>query len=133
MFRSWFGKKPVPLSGAPAVRRLKSYSAGSGFVYQYTYEGQRPLEGLAGLEFVFSASADRKTWQPVSIAVEQRGVRAWERTHARTLSSSEWYALAKMALFAAFDERATPADLFGEAVPVREPEVTAILQTLGLE
>ena len=41
MLRNFFTKKPLPLTGAPAVRRLKSYSAQSGYVYQYFYEGQR--------------------------------------------------------------------------------------------
>ena len=35
-------KKDAPLTGAPAVRRQKTYSAESGYVYQYFYEGQRP-------------------------------------------------------------------------------------------
>jgi hypothetical protein len=43
MLRNFFSKKPLPLTGAPAVRRLKSYSAQSGYVYQYFYEGQRPF------------------------------------------------------------------------------------------
>ena len=46
MFRNFFSKKPLPLTGAPAVRRLKSYSAQSGYVYQYFYEGQRPFSQL---------------------------------------------------------------------------------------
>jgi hypothetical protein len=54
MFRRFFAPKPVPLSGAPAIRRMKTYSAQSGYVYQYFYEVQRP-----GTEFVFSVSADR--------------------------------------------------------------------------
>ena len=35
MFRSLFSRKDAPLAGAPAVRRLKTYSARSGYVYQY--------------------------------------------------------------------------------------------------
>jgi len=40
-------KKEAPLTGAPAVRRQKTYSAESGYVYQYFYEGQRPASATA--------------------------------------------------------------------------------------
>ena len=43
---SWFkrlfgGEDAVPLRGAPEVRREMSYSADTGYVYQYFYEGYR--------------------------------------------------------------------------------------------
>jgi hypothetical protein len=131
VFEKWFGKKIVPLTGAPPVRRLKSYSAASGYVYQYAYEGQRTTG--AGIEYVFSASADRKTWADVSVRVGADAVRDWEREHGRELSATEWYALAKMSLFAAFDERADPAALRAEPVIVRAADVAGIIETLGLE
>ena len=56
----------------------------------------------------------------------------WEQSHARELSATERYAVAKMALFQAFDERATP-ELMKQEVRVRAADVTAILDTLGLE
>src|SRR5215471_7559985 len=110
MLRNFFSKKPQPLTGAPAVRRLKSYSAQSGYVYQYFYEGQRPFRsgGESGIEYVFTVSADRKTYHPVSVMVMEAALAAWEQTHERALSSTERYAIGKMALFQAFDERGTP-------------------------
>ena len=134
MLRDFFSKKPLPLTGAPAVRRLKSYSAQSGYVYQYCHEGQRPFRGggESGTEFVFTVSADRKTWHPVSVLVSDEALRAWQQTHAHPLSSTERYAVAKMALFQAFDERATP-DLMKLEVRLRAADVAAILETLGLE
>ncbi len=132
MFRGWFAKKALPLTGAPPVRRLKSFSAQSGYVYQYVYKGQRALAAEACTEFVFSTCADRKSWHEISVLVEERAVRAWETRH-RVLSSTEWYALAKMALFAAFDERATPAALHGAPVRVRELDIDGIAETLGIE
>ena len=110
MLRNFFSKKPLPLTGAPAVRRLKSYSAQSGYVYQYFYEGQRPFRsgGESGIEFVFSVSADRKAFHPVSVLVSESALLGWEQAHDHTLSSTERYAISKMALFQAFDERATP-------------------------
>ena len=133
MLRNFFAKKPLPLTGAPAVRRLKSYSAQSGYVYQYFYEGQRPLGSgrASGTEYVFTVSADRKAFHPVSVLVGEGEVRAWEQAHGRTLASTERYAVSKMALFQAFDERATPAEMKQE-VRVRGADMAAIIETLGL-
>src|SRR5438067_10287353 len=101
MFRKWFLKKEAPLTGAPSVRRLKTYSAQSGYVYRYHYEGQRPFRsgGESGTEFVFSISADRKTWRPTGVLLGDSAVAGWESAHARELSGTERYAVAKMALF----------------------------------
>jgi hypothetical protein len=133
MLRNFFAKKPAPLTGAPAVRRLKSYSAQSGYVYQYFYEGQRPFRngGESGVEYVFTVSADRKAFHPVSVLVGEAALGGWEQTHAHVLSSTERYAVSKMALFQAFDERATP-DLMKQDVRVRTADVEAITATLGL-
>ena len=133
VFRSFFSKKNVALTGAPAVRRLKTYSAQSGYVYQYFYQGHRPLRAASegGTEFVFSISADAKTWHPASVMLGDGAVRMWETAHERELSSTERYAVAKMALFQAFDERPLPAQM-KEDVRVRAADVEAILETLGL-
>ena len=133
MFRSLFSKKSAALTGAPAVRRLKTYSAQSGYVYQYFYEGHRPFRaaGDSGTEFVFSISSDAKNWHPASVMLGDTAVRAWESAHERQLSSTEHYAVAKMALFQAFDERPLPAQM-KEDVHVRHADVEAILDTLGL-
>lgn len=134
MLRNFFTRKPAPLTGAPPVRRLKTYSAQSGYVYQYFYEGQRPYRsgGESGTEFVFTVSADRKTSHPVSVQVGDQALAAWEQAHQHPLSSTERYAVAKMALFLAFDERTTP-ELMKQQVSVRATDVEAIMQTLGLE
>jgi hypothetical protein len=47
------------------------------------------------------------------------------------LSSTERYAVSKLALFQAFDERATP-ELMTQEVRVRAADVAAIIETLGL-
>lgn len=132
MLRSWFSKKPKPLTGAPAVRRMKTYSAQSGYVYQYFHEGQRQYStgDESGLEFVFSISADRKTWRPLSVTLSEADLLAWQEAHDHELSSTERYAVAKMALFQALDERPTPADMT-QTVRVRPADVDAIAETLG--
>ena len=134
MFRNFFSKKALPLSGAPPVRRQKSYSGQSGYVYQYFYEGMRPFSnsGESGSEFVFTFSADRKTSHPVSVLVSNEAIAGWEQSHGRALAPTERYAIAKMALFQAFDERATP-ELMKQDVRVRASDVAGILETLGLE
>ena len=112
---------------------MKSYSAQSGYVYQYSYEGYRASEAHGGCaEFVFTTSADRTTWKDLSIFVQEASVRGWQERHGRELSSTERYAIAKMALFAAFDERTSPAELTREAVLVRESDIDGIVGTLGL-
>jgi hypothetical protein len=133
LFGKFFSTKHAALSGAPPVRRLKTYSAQSGYVYQYYYEGHRPYRAAdhSGTEFVFNISADRKIWRPTSVRVGDRAVAAWEAAHARQLSTTERYAIAKIALFQAFDERSTPS-LMKEDVLVRCADVDAIVETLGL-
>jgi hypothetical protein len=133
VFRSFFSKKPLALSGTPAVRRLKTYSAQSGYAYQYFYEGHRPFRpgGESGTEFVFSVSADRKSWQSARVLLGDDAVHAWQRAHGRELSSTERYAIAKMSLFQAFDDRPSPAQMQDE-VRARTADVEAIVESLGL-
>lgn len=132
MLSRWFRKKAVPLSGAPAVRREKTYSAQSGYVYQYFYEGQRPWAQERGTDFVFHVSADRKTSTQVTVSVGDEALEGWQRETGRTLSGAERYAIAKMALFQAFDSRDTP-EAMREAVRVRAADVGAILTTLNID
>lgn len=128
-----FSKKPAPLTGAPAVHRIKSYAAESGYVYEYFYEGHRQWrDGLGrGVEFEFRVSAGREQWLPAAVVVADRAVQVWEAARARTLSSTERYAIAKLALFQAFDERTTPPETALE-VRVSEADVEAIAERLGL-
>jgi len=128
----WLRKKSTPLSGAPAVRRQKTYSAQSGYVYQYFYEGQRSMDSPGGIEYVFSVSADRKTSTHVSVFVSRDATASWQQQSGRSLSSTEQYAIAKMALFQAFDERETPEALSAH-VHVRPADVRAILAGLNID
>jgi len=112
---------------------MKTYSAQSGYVYQYFYEGQRAYENGAekGTEFVFTISADRKNWEAVSVLVATEAIVAWQRDHDRELSSTEQYAVCKIALFQAFDERATP-DLMKSEIRVRRADLDGIIESLDL-
>ena len=126
----WFSKKPTLLSGAPAVRRQKTYSAQSGYVYQYFYEGHRPASGAT--EYVFNVSSDRKTSFPVSVLITEEAILSWQQERGRALSTTERYAIAKMALFQSFDERETPEALRA-AVHVDAADVQSILTGLNID
>ena len=88
------------------VRRVKSYSAATGYVYQYYfYEVGKARRGLAaGNEYTYMVSADRKTMFPLRVFVRRDAVEKWSRANGRPLSGTEEYAIAKMRLFRAFDE-----------------------------
>ncbi len=132
MLPRWFRRKQTALTGAPAVRRQKTYSAQSGYVYQYFYEGQRPSSPEPGTEYVFDVSADRKTSSPVSVVVSAEAVEHWEHENGRTLTNTERYAVAKMALFRAFDERERP-EAMRAPVHVTPGAVRAILANLNID
>ena len=112
-----------------AVRRVKSYSAANGYVYQYYfYEVNRIThqDSPAG-EFIYAVSADRKTTFGLRIIVQRAALDAWAQTNGRPLTSSEEYAVAKMRLFQAFDEGAVP--LTAEAVA----EISLLVDESNLE
>jgi hypothetical protein len=109
---------------------MKTYSADSGYVYQYYFAGQRPAvrDGKTGLEYVFQVSADRKTEASVSVFVEDSFVEDWIVRTGRQLRGRHRYAIAKLALRNAFDVR-RPEAAFAEVWPLAE-EVAAILEEL---
>lgn len=89
------------------VRRIKSYSAGTGYVYQYYFESVRPEQkrgSARGDEYVFIVSRDRKHNFEVPVLLTGEAVRHWAGAHGRELGSPEQYAAVKMRLFQAFDE-----------------------------
>lgn len=92
------------------MRRVKSYSASNGYVYQYCfYEVNRIAhEGGPAGEFIYAISADRKTSFLLRIVVIQAALEAWAKSNGRALTTSEEYAVAKMRLFQAFDEGEVP-------------------------
>jgi len=90
------------------IRRLKTYTGQTGYVYQYYFVGKRPaLEGDAeapSTEYIFDVSADRKTTFAVSIFLQPQALAEWADTRGRNLSEPEQYAAAKLRLMQAFDE-----------------------------
>lgn len=88
------------------AHRIKSYSAATGYVYQYYFfevvpaEAGRPL----GNVYVYIVSADRKLNFVVRITVLRPALDEFQRSSGRPITGTEEYALAKMRLFLTFDE-----------------------------
>ena len=118
-----------------SIRRIKSYTAETGYVYQYHFEGVRSgpeasgRTGQRGSEYVFTVTRDRKHSYPVPVFLRRAALEAWARAHGRALSSAEQYAAVKMRLFRAFDEIADlePARLSLEVTPDNIEELLAPL------
>jgi len=126
-----------PMPRPDAVRRVKSYSAADGYVYQYYFfEGNRAQrDGIPGGEFTYVISADRRSAFPFKIFVKQSALDAWAKQNGRPLTSSEEYAVAKMRLFQAFDEGSVQAPLDGQPareVLVDESNLEDLLGQLGI-
>ena len=91
-----------------AVRRLKTYTAQTGYVYQYYFVGRR--EALASdpespaIEYVFDVTSDRKTKFAVSVFLGPKAIEAWAILNGRSLSEPECYAAVKLRLMQGFDE-----------------------------
>ena len=90
------------------IRRMKTYTAQSGYVYEYYFVGER--DAVAGdpdapaREFIFDVTSDRKQMVAVSVFLKPGASAEWASRHGRNLGSAEQYAAAKMRLLKGFDE-----------------------------
>jgi hypothetical protein len=129
--------RPIIFAGdgmAMTVRRAKTYSAESGYVYQYHFEELRSphtRNDRLGSEYVFMVSCDRKTMHPVAVFLGRQALDAWAEAHGRELTGSEQYAAVKMRLFRFFDET---EDFEGErlAVEVTPENISELLAALDI-
>jgi len=118
------------------VRRMKTYTGQTGYVYQYYFVGKR--EALAdapeapATEYIFDITPDRKTMFAVSIFVRREALAAWAAQHGRPLTDSEQYAAAKMRLFQALDEIENLRSS-SRRLPVDAGNVAELLDGLGVE
>jgi len=118
------------------VRRIKTYTAQTGYVYQYYFVGKRPaLDGdpeAPSTEYVFDVTSDRKTTYAVSVFLRPEALTGWAASRGRTLSEPEQYAGAKLRLMQAFDEI---SDMRGQGRRVRLDGETllALLDSIGVE
>jgi hypothetical protein len=90
------------------LRRMKTYTGGQGYVYQYYFVGKRVAladdpEAPAS-EYIFDVTSDRKTTLSVSVFLPDESLHSWADRHGRALTDAEQYGAVKMRLFQAFDE-----------------------------
>jgi hypothetical protein len=118
------------------VRRLKTYTAQTGYVYEYYFVGKRPAlsdDPLApSTEYIFDISSDRKTTCAVSVFLSPKVVEAYTITSGRTLSEPEQYAAVKMRLLQALDEI---ADMLhhGRRLTLDPEVLAALLESVGID
>src|SRR5690242_2759687 len=90
------------------LRRMKTYTGGQGYVYQYYFVGKRAAladdPSAPAEEFIFDVTSDRKTTFSVSVLLPEESLEQWSSTHGRSLNEAERYGAIKMRLFQAFDE-----------------------------
>jgi hypothetical protein len=119
------------LKGAPAVPRTKTYSAETGYVYQYVYKGYRRLTGpSAGTDHVFSVSRDRGAVFPTTVRLFGAALENCRELSGREILPAEQYAVAKMTLFAAFDRISAVEEWQAPLTPTGN-EMAEHLRTLG--
>jgi hypothetical protein len=125
-----------PTTASMTLRRMKTYTGGQGYVYQYYFVGKRvaladDAEAPAG-EYIFDVTSDRKTTFAVSVFLPDGSVRDWAARHGRELTEAEHYGAVKMRLFQAFDEI---ADMMakGRRLVVSEESLEAALGALGVQ
>ncbi len=114
------------------VRRLKTYTGETGYVYQYYFVGQRKALNAQATEYIFDVSADRKTTFSVSVFLQDVAVNDWEARHGRKLVDAERYASSKMRLFRAFDEIEKLMEE-GRQLTIGPEEMEELLATLGVD
>ena len=118
------------------VRRLKTYTAQTGFVYQYYFVGKRDTFPDApeapGTEYIFDATPDRKVTYAISVFLRADALDAWALIHGRSLTEAEQYAAAKMRLFQGLDEM---NDIAADErrLLISSENIEELLEVLGLD
>ncbi len=118
------------------VRRMKTYCSDTGYVYQYYFVGKRKAlredPEAPATEFVFDATADRKTTFAVSVFLKPEALESWAASHGRPLTETEQYAAAKLRLLRGFDEMEHVREE-GRRLRLDAAHLEELLASLGLE
>ena len=115
---------------------MKTYTAESGYVYQYYFVGQREARGAqaGATEFIFDVTRDRKTTFAFSVFVESTAPAAWAAEHGRPLIAPEQYAAAKLRLLRGFEEiGAQDMRTFPRQFTVDAGNISELLGEIGVE
>ena len=118
------------------VRRVKTYTAQTGYVYEYYFVGKRDALGddplAPSTEFIFDVSPDRKNVFAVSVFLLPRALESFAADRGRDLSDPEQYAAVKLCLLQAFDE--IPNMLQdGRRLTVDTVTLLALLESVGID
>ena len=114
------------------VRRVKTYVAQTGYVYQYYFVGKRTaLDGSEATEYIFDVTADRKGMFAVSVLLKPEATMAWAERHGRPLSDTEQYATAKLRLQQGFDTHGNMKEE-GRMLEIDAGNVENVLEPLDL-
>jgi hypothetical protein len=121
------------LGGALRTGRQKTYSAESGYVYQYVLSSfrQHRRGGEDLHEYTFQVSGGRGESSTLTVVLRSSVLREWIRRHDREFSASERYGIAKIALKRQFDSAESPAAIPASVAPDID-EVAEISGFLGL-
>ena len=116
------------------LRRMKTYTGGQGYVYQYYFVGQRPTSsaGEPVTEYIFDVTSDRKTTYSVSVFLPQQAVQGWAAQHGRNLTDAEQYGAVKLRLFRGFDE-IEDLQSHGRRLTVDPSTLEQVLTELGVD
>ncbi len=127
--KRWFGVRAASPEPVAKARRVKTYQAESGYVYQYTFDG-RHCRGRE-TEFVFSVSVDRKADHRVLIVLPETSIAAYEKEKDRRLAENERYGVAKIGLFRLFDAGEKP-DQVWKGSRIEQAQALEFIEVLGL-
>jgi hypothetical protein len=116
------------------IRRVKTYTAETGQVYQYYFVGDRPALDAThpATEYIFDVIRHDHGRYAVSVFLTLEASRAWEGAHGRSLVPTERYACAKLRLLKAFDELEDVARQ-GRELRVDSAQIEELLAPLNLE
>jgi hypothetical protein len=116
--------------------QLKTYSAQTGYVYQYYFVGQRPAltddPESPFTEYIFDVTSDRKTTFAVSIFLPPQALADWAGVRGRELTEPEQYAGVKLRLLRGFDE-ITDMLRDGRRLRLDGELLTELLDSIGVD
>ena len=131
LLRKLLGRDP-PLSGTRSTGRPRTYSADSGYVYQYAFAGLRRVRrhGEGYIEYVFDVTGGRGQPSRVAILLAEARLPEWTGTN-REVTASERYGIAKVCLKRALDRFPDPGSMEAQVVP-GQAEILEIAEALDL-
>jgi len=119
-----------------SVRRVKTYTAQTGYVYEFYFVGKRDAPAddafAPSTEYVFDVSNDRKTIFAVSIFLPPHALERFAADRGRDLSDPEQYAAVKLRLQQAFDELPNMF-LDGRRLFLDPDSLAGLLASIGIE